>query len=74
MQTDSKIDRTTHVGTGAFIAMAPHAREIVARRMILRNAAGDHAGRTAAAEWLRSNGTAPDRAEARIYLRSTRHA
>lgn len=62
------------VGTGAFIAMAPHAPEIVARRIILRNASGEPAGRVAAAEWLRANGTAPDRAEAAAFLRSTRHA
>lgn len=61
-------------GTGAFIAMAPHAPEIVARRMILRNASGAPAGRAAAAEWLRANGTAPDKAEADAFLRSTRHA
>lgn len=61
-------------GTGAFIAMAPHAPEIVARRMILRNASGAPAGRVAAAEWLRANGTTPDKAEAIAYLRGASHA
>lgn len=62
------------VGTGAFIVMAPHAPEIVARRLILRNASGEPASRAAAAEWLRANGTTPDKAEAGAYLRGANHA
>lgn len=61
-------------GHGALSALGPAAREMVARRMTLRDADRPAESRRAAAEWLREHGTAPDAAEAASFLAGRRHA
>lgn len=60
---------TNTTGHGAFLALDPSAREIVPRRMMMRDAARDTEARMAAARWLQENGTRPDRIEAERFLR-----
>lgn len=61
-------------GTGALAALGPAAREMVARRMTLRDAGRPAEARRAAAEWLSENGSKPDAAEAARFLSGRSYA
>lgn len=59
---------------GAFCAITPEAREMVSRRMIMRDRARAVEARSAAAQWLAEHGTKPDRLEAGRLLSGRSHA
>ena len=63
-----------HTGHGALLAMSPEAREMVPRRMMMRDKSRSIEARTAAAQWLAEHGTQPDRNEANRFLGGRRYA